>query len=87
VEVRGYVDLRTTFSNESTTKMIIVKYIVVNTSSTYNLLLGRPSLNRLGAVASIAHMKMKFPSSQGGVITIKVDQRMERKCSESNLKS
>jgi len=38
VELQGYVELRTTFSNESAVKTIIVKYIVVNTSFAYNLL-------------------------------------------------
>jgi len=41
----------------------------------------------LGAVASTTHMKMKLPSSEGGIITIKADQRMARKCYESNLKN
>jgi len=48
---------------------------VVNTPSTYNLLLGRPSLNRLGAVASTKHMKMKLPSLKGKVITIRSNQK------------
>ena len=87
VEVRGYVELRITFSYENPATTITIKYIVVNISSAYYLLLGRPSLNRLGAVASTTHMKMKLPSSEGGIITIKVDQKMARKCYESNLKN
>jgi len=62
-----------TFSDESTTRTITIKYIVVNASFAYNLLLGQPSLNRLGAVASTAHMKMKLPFSEGGVIIIKAN--------------
>jgi len=87
VEVQGYVELRTTFFDDSATRTVTIRYIVVNASSTYNLLLGQPSLNRLGAVASTAHMKMKLPSSERGVITIKVDQKTERKCYESSLKN
>jgi len=87
VEVRGYVDLRTTFADESATRTIIVKYIFINTPFVYNLLLGRPSLNRLGAVASTTHMKMKLPSSEGRVIMIKSDHKMARKCYESSLKN
>jgi len=87
VEVQGYIELRTTFSDENAAMTITSKYIVVNASFAYNLLLGRPSLNRLGAVASIVHMKMKLPSTEGGVITIKVDQKTARKCYESSLKN
>jgi len=86
VEVRGYVELRTTFFDEIAARMITIRYIVVNASSTYNLLLGRPSMNRLGAVASTVHIKMKLPSSKGGVITIKSDQKRTQKCYESSLK-
>jgi len=62
-------------------------YLVVNAVSTYNLLLGRPSLNRLGAVASTRHMKMKLPSLKGGVIIIKFGQKAVRKCYENSLKN
>ena len=51
---------------------ITIKYIVVNVSSAYNLLLGRPSLNRLGIVASTTHMKMKLPLAKGKVMEIKL---------------
>jgi len=86
VEVRGYIELRTNFSNENAVRTITVKYIVVNASSAYKLLLRQPSLNRLDAVALTTHMKMKFPSSEGRIITIKADQKMARKCHESSLK-
>jgi len=66
----------TTFSEESVTRTIIIRYIVVNVSFAYNLLLGRPSLNRLGAVALTAHMKIRMPSSEGRVITIKAVMRV-----------
>jgi len=72
VEVQGYVELRTIFSDENAARIIIVKLIILNASS---------------AIASTAHMKMKFPSSEGGVIVIKADQKMTRKYYESSLKN
>ena len=65
VEERGYIELMTTFSNGTPAQKINVRYIVVNASSTYYLLLGRPSLNRLGAVSSTRHMQMNLPSLDG----------------------
>jgi len=79
--------LRTTFSDEEAAKTIVIRYVVVNTSSAYNLLLGRPLLNNLGAVASTKHMKMKLSSLEGRVITIGSNQKDARKCYESSLKS
>jgi len=87
VEVWGHVELRMNFSNGASSRTISIRYLVVNAVSAYNLLLGRPSLNRLGTVASTRHMKIKLPSLEGGVIIIKYDQKAARKCYENNLKS
>jgi len=87
VEVRGYVDLRTTFTDDQAAKTIVIRYIVVNAPSSYNLLLRRPSLNKLGVVVSMVHIKMKFPAENGDVITTKVDQEVARKCYENNLRT
>jgi len=65
------VELRITFSDGTSSRTISIGYLVVNVLSAYNILLGRPSLNRLGAVALTRHMKMKLPSLEGGVIVIK----------------
>jgi len=86
VEVRGYVNLRTTFADEHTAKTIMIKYIVVKAPSSYNMLLGRPSLNKLGAVVSTVHLKMKFPT-EGKVVTMKVDQKTAQKCYEKSLRT
>ncbi|KAI3448541.1 hypothetical protein Pfo_005206 [Paulownia fortunei] len=65
------------------TKM--VKFLVVNAPSTYNMILGRPSLNLFHAVASTYHMKLKFPTHEeiGEAIG---DQRMARECYANTLR-
>ncbi|KAL0312175.1 UNVERIFIED_CONTAM: hypothetical protein Sradi_5616800 [Sesamum radiatum] len=45
------------------TKM--VKFLVVDTPSAYNVILGRPSLNSFKAIASTYHLKLKFPIPDG----------------------
>jgi len=86
VEVRGYIELRTTFTDGTVARTEKIKYLVVNAPSAYNILLGRPMLNRLGAVSSTRHMKLKLPSMEGVVITIKSDQKEARCCYENSLK-
>jgi len=86
VEVRGYIELRTTFMDGTVARTEKIKYLVLNAPSAYNILLGRPTLNMLGAVPSIRHMKLKLPSMEGVVITIKSDQKEARHCYENNLK-
>jgi len=87
VEVRGYLELRTTFTDGTASRMESIRYLVVNASSAYNMLLGRPTLNRLGAVPSTRHMKMKLPDLTGKVNTIKSDQKEAKRCYENNLKT
>ena len=43
----GYVDLHTTFGEGRQTKTILMRYLVVDAHTSYNMLLGRPSLNPL----------------------------------------
>jgi len=75
VEVRGHIELRTTFTDGKASRTTSIIYLIVNAPSAYNILLGRPALNRIGAIASTRHMKMKLPSLERTVITIKSDQK------------
>ena len=73
VEVREHVELRTIFTDSATSQTVNIRYPIIKAHSTYNILLGRPALNRIEAVASTRHMKMKLSSLEGEVITIKSD--------------
>ena len=87
VEVCGHIELRTTFTDSVASRTENIRYLVVNAPSTYNILLGRPALNRLRAVASTRHMKMKLPDLGGTVITIKSDQKEAKRCYGNSLKT
>jgi len=47
VEVRGHIELRTTFTDDTPSRTANIRYLVVNAPSTYNILLGRPALNKI----------------------------------------
>ena len=87
VKVQGHLEPRTTFTDGFASRTENIRYLVVNASSAYNVLLGRPALNRLRAVASTRHMKMKLPDLSGKVITINSDQQEANKCYENSLKT
>jgi len=42
----------------------------------HNALLGRSSLNKLGAIVSTPHLAMKFSAERRDIATIYVDQRV-----------
>ncbi|XP_020235170.1 uncharacterized protein LOC109815012 [Cajanus cajan] len=54
VSTKGYIKLFTRFCfDEQESREIQVKYIVVHANTSYNILLGRPSLNMLGEILTI----------------------------------
>ncbi|KAL0290760.1 UNVERIFIED_CONTAM: hypothetical protein Scaly_2659900 [Sesamum calycinum] len=63
----------------------IIKFLVVDAPSAYNVILGRPSLNSFQAIASAYHLNLKFPTpaSIGEEIG---DRRQARECFASSLK-
>jgi len=59
---------------------------MVDAYSSYNVLLGRSSLNKLGAIVSTLHLAMKFSTEKGEIATIYVNQRDVRECYAAGLK-
>jgi len=60
VSTRGYIGLHTVFRDGTQTKTIPIRFLIVDAPTSYSVLLGRPSLNTLGAVVSTPHLAMKF---------------------------
>ena len=81
------MELRTTYTDGTIFRTVNIRYLVVNAPSAYNILLGRPAINRIRAVASTRHRNMKFPSLEGAIITIKFDQKAAKKCYKNSLKT
>jgi len=60
--------------------------MLINASTSYNVLLGRSSLNKLGAIVSTPHLAMKFPTEKGEIATVYVNQKDARECYAAGLK-
>ncbi|VFQ74449.1 unnamed protein product [Cuscuta campestris] len=56
-----------------------MRFIVVDIKCVHNAILGRPGINKVGAVISMPHLCMKF-HTPGGVGEVKGDQRNAREC-------
>ncbi|XP_023910821.1 uncharacterized protein LOC112022458 [Quercus suber] len=63
-----------------------IDFLIVDCPSTYNIILGRPTLNRLGAATSTYYLKVKFPTAHG-VGEIREDQVLARECYQVALTS
>jgi len=87
VDTKGYIDLHTKFGDtDQGHRTIIVKYLIVDGNTSYNVLLGRPSLNKLGAIVSTPNLAMKFLTEHGNVATVYADQRTARECYMASLR-
>ncbi|KAJ4821053.1 Pol-polyprotein [Rhynchospora pubera] len=75
----GTIDLEVEFGEPPNSVISRVKFIVVNAPSAYNVILGRKSLNDVGAIASTKHLMIKFPTRLG-VGVVKGDQQKAREC-------
>jgi len=86
VNTKGYIDLFTKFGAGRTTRTVKIRYLIVDAHTSYNIFLGRPSLNMLGAVISTYHLAIKFLSISGDIVTVHVDQPTARKCYADSLR-
>ena len=75
VETRDYVDLMTTFDQGQLSRSFIIRYLLVDANRSYFALIGRKTLNELGAIVSTPHLKMKFPTLTEETVTVKANQK------------
>ena len=61
-----------------------IDFLKVDCPSTYNVILRRPTLNKLKAATSTYYLKMKFPATHG-IGEIRGDQVLARECYQAAL--
>ena len=65
----------TTFGQGKLSNSFTIMYLIIDANTSYFALIGRKMLNELGAIVSIPHLKIKFPSLTGEIVTVKADQK------------
>jgi len=68
----------TTFGQGKLSRSFTIRCLLVDVDTSYFGLIGRKTLNELGAIVSTPHLKMKFPTLIGEIVTIKADQKQAR---------
>ena len=81
----GSIQLVLTLGEPPCQATTTARFLVVNAPSTYNMLLGRPSLNAIKAIPSAYHMMIKFPTIHG-VGMVRGDHRVARECYTASMK-
>ncbi|KAG4924453.1 hypothetical protein JHK87_049993 [Glycine soja] len=86
VETRGCVDLMTTFDQGRLSRSFTIRFLNVDADTSYFALISWKMLSELGAIVSTPHLKMKFPTLTGEIVTVKADQKQARQCYDESLK-
>lgn len=70
IHVKGYIALKAIFGVEENARLIKVRYLVIDESSSYNMIIGRHSSNQLRTAPSTSYLCMKHPLMDGIVSII-----------------
>ena len=81
----GSIQLVLTLGEPPCQATTTARFLIVDTPSAYNMLLGRPSLNAIKAIPLAYHMIIKFPTVNG-VGTVQGDQRVAKECYTASMK-
>ena len=81
----GSVQLVLTLGDPPCQATTMVRFLIVDSPSAYNMLLGRLSLNAIRVVPSAYHLVIKFPT-ENGVGMVRGNQRIAKECYSASIK-
>ncbi|XP_021839977.2 uncharacterized protein [Spinacia oleracea] len=81
----GIISLPLRMGSKKEFRQMDVRFLIVKDLTAYNVILGRPTLNRAKAVIVTHIMLLKFICDDGSVSTIHGDQQQARDCYSTTL--
>ncbi|GKV51226.1 hypothetical protein SLEP1_g57895 [Rubroshorea leprosula] len=79
IPVEGVLTLHVAFGSGRTYVTPSVRFLVVKMASSFNIVIGRPTLTEIRAMVSQSHLCMKFPTPMG-IATLRGNQEVARHC-------
>ncbi|GKV30031.1 hypothetical protein SLEP1_g38898 [Rubroshorea leprosula] len=79
VPVEGVLTMNVAFGSGRSYVTPSVRFLVVKMASSFNIVIGRPTLTEIRAVVSQSHLCMKFPTPTG-IATLRGNQEVARHC-------
>ena len=83
----GIIRLPVRFGAKTRFKSLKVGFLVLNVPTTYNVIIGRPTLHRVRAVVAPHPIQLQFKTDDGGVGELRGDQQTARQCYLVSIKS
>ncbi|RDX82530.1 hypothetical protein CR513_36660, partial [Mucuna pruriens] len=85
IPILGTMELEKCLGERPISRTILIQYTIVDALASYNIIVGQPALNKLGAIVSAKHLCMKFPVGRK-VGSVWADTRVAQKCYEDSLR-
>ncbi|XP_022159205.1 uncharacterized protein LOC111025624 [Momordica charantia] len=85
VSAEGCVSLPVTIGEGDQQVTKVAEFVVIDRSSVYNAIIGRPLIRDLRAVPSTYHQVLKYPTS-AGIAKVRGEQKMSRECYAAAMK-
>ncbi|XP_052171520.1 uncharacterized protein LOC127787500 [Diospyros lotus] len=85
VILKGRIKLPLTIGESDLQATAITDFLIIDSPSAYNVIIGRPAMNELDLVVSTKALTVKFPTPKG-TGCVKGEQHLARRCYEEALK-
>ncbi|XP_021756205.1 uncharacterized protein LOC110721375 [Chenopodium quinoa] len=83
----GKITLPVTIGTDRAARNIVAEFLVIDVSSVYNVIMGRPIIHQIQGVVSTYHQLMIYISDKGFAERIRGSQEAARKCNYNSVKS
>ena len=87
VNSTGMIRLPVHFGDKKKFKSLEVDFLVVDVATTYNVIIGRPTLHRVKAVVVPYLLQLQFETDDGNIGELRGYQRMARECYLLSIKA
>ncbi|XP_021722850.1 uncharacterized protein LOC110690331 [Chenopodium quinoa] len=82
----GIIELSVRVGERSRRRDVRAEFLVINSPSPYNMIMGRPLIHKIGGVVSTYHLAMAYTTNEGLSAKLRGSQKIAQQCYITALK-
>ncbi|XP_021751090.1 uncharacterized protein LOC110716765 [Chenopodium quinoa] len=82
----GIIELLVRVGERSRRRDVRAEFLVINSPSPYNVIMGRPLIHKIGGVVSTYHLAMAYTTNEGRLAKLRGSQKTAQQCYINALK-
>ncbi|XP_021725288.1 uncharacterized protein LOC110692561 [Chenopodium quinoa] len=83
---KGIIELSVRVGERSRRRDVQAEFLVINSPSPYNVIMGRPLIHKIGGVVSTYHLAMAYTNNEGWLAKLSGSQKTTQQCYITALK-